>query len=81
MSDLSDDFRAWREHKREIRATWEECPTCAVRYGGNGTKNPPGVPCRNCGWVNPKYACECLTCHRHFTSPAGLADHTKAKHQ
>lgn len=38
---------------RALRAHWEECPTCAAMYGGNGTKVPPGETCLKCGWGAP----------------------------
>lgn len=80
MGDLDDDFRAMRDYRRQVRATWVECPECRIAYGGNGTKNPPGVRCRNCGWVDPVLAETCQDCHRNFATPGALADHRKAKH-
>jgi hypothetical protein len=80
MGDIGDFWRDIREERKRARAAWVECPTCKVRYG-TGTKNPPGFPCRNCGWVDPAYAVRCVPCDRWFKTAAALADHTRAKHE
>lgn len=53
MGDVGDYWREHKQYKRSIRSHWVECWTCAERFGGNGTKVPPGTNCRNCGWLAP----------------------------
>ena len=53
MSELGDDFRAWREHKKRQRDLYtEECPGCPPNR--NPTKLFPGQKCRVCGYRRPE---------------------------
>jgi hypothetical protein len=53
MAESGDCWRDHREHRRKARRHYVECPHCAVAFGGNGTKVPPGEKCRNCDWRAP----------------------------
>lgn len=56
MSDMADDFRAMRDHRREQRrAHGINCPTCAVKLPrAHPTILLPGQRCRVCGYVDPR---------------------------
>lgn len=52
MGEMGDDFRAWRDHKREMRAKHtEECPGCPINR--SPTKLFEGQTCRVCGYRRP----------------------------
>jgi hypothetical protein len=53
MSDLGDDYRAWREHKRQRRREkGQPCPGCViVQPRRDPTIMMPGQKCRVCGVV------------------------------
>lgn len=56
MGDMGDDFRAWKDHKRELRnRLGVDCPRCAeVRPKTNPSILLPGQKCRVDGYVDPR---------------------------
>lgn len=56
MGDMGDDFRAWRDDRREYRRKYGvNCPKCAeVRPKANPSILLPGQKCRVDGYVDPR---------------------------
>lgn len=56
MSDLGDDFRAFRDHKREMKAAHGvDCPGCrVVQPKRTPTCLLPQQRCKVCGYRDPR---------------------------
>ncbi len=56
MSDMGDDFRAFREHKRELRNRYGvNCPVCTKQLPkAQPTILLPQQRCRVCKYVDPR---------------------------
>lgn len=56
MSDIGDDFRAMRDHKRDLRNKYgAPCPICSVKLPkAQPTIMLPKQKCRVCGFVDPR---------------------------
>lgn len=55
MSEMGDDFRAWKDAKRKHRDKHTiECPGCPPNR--SATKLYPGQTCRYCGYKRPMLA-------------------------
>lgn len=56
MSDMGDDYRAWKQHKRELRAKLGvECPQCKIhRPNTNASILLPGQRCNVDGYTDPR---------------------------
>ena len=53
MSDMGDDYKAWREAKKEYRRKFGvECPQCPENR--NPTILLPQQRCRVCGYIDPR---------------------------
>lgn len=93
MGELADEFREWRQHKREMRDRHTvECPGCPPNR--NPTKLFEGQTCLVCGYQRPKeeslkremprtpatHPHQCPRCSRRFLRQRDLEQHTEMKH-